>query len=234
MSGTFEQLESRRMFAVSAFLSGTTIYVNGDGADNSISVVREGANVAVRTQYDWGFGPIMATLLSVPDSSVSRIVARGGAGRDNISVSSAITKRAELYGDTGRDVITGGSGSNYIHGGADNDILYGGNNAAAFDEIYGGDGDDRLEGREGGDALYGEGGNDTLVGGNGWDYLRGGAGNDYLDMRGDTIGIDSGYGDDGYDTAVCDWTWVIGGSSPGYQPVDRVSADTEVLVRPAF
>jgi Ca2+-binding RTX toxin-like protein len=213
---SFETLESRRMFAVSAFLSGSSVLVQGDGADNYISVASSGANLVVRTQYDWGFGPVMATLLTVPQSSVGRIVARGGGGNDTIVVSSAIARRADLYGDTGNDRLTGGSGNDYLYGGPGNDVL---------------------NGQDGSDVLCGEDGNDTAVGGNHSDILFGGAGDDVLDMRGDSWTTDYGYGGDGHDRALVDWTWVVGQISGDEYPLvhfgrhslDWTSADTEVI-----
>jgi Ca2+-binding RTX toxin-like protein len=202
MFSVFESLESRRMFAVSAMLTDSIIHIQGDGAANQISVVRSGANLLVRTQYDWGFGPVMATLLSVPESSVTRIVARGGGGNDSIAVSTSINKRAWLYGDDGRDVLSGGSGYDYLYGGEDNDTL---------------------RGNGGGDALFGENGHDLLVGGDYPDVLFGGSGNDVLDMRGDTYGRDFGDGGEGFDLALVDWHWVLPGpQNPdgGFQPND--------------
>ena len=74
MSGMLEPLESRRMFTVSAVLVGSSVMVQGDGAANIISVIRSGPNLLVRSQQDGLIFPVTVTLLSVPASSVNRIV----------------------------------------------------------------------------------------------------------------------------------------------------------------
>jgi Ca2+-binding RTX toxin-like protein len=234
-----ETLESRQMFTVSAMLVGSSVMVQGDGAANSISVIRSGANILVRSTEPGLLFPVTLTLLDVPSASVNRIVARGGAGNDTITVSSSITALTYLYGDDGRDRLTGGSGDNNLYGGPGNDTLWGGNAVLGQDVLHGDDGDDTLYGQEGNDALHGDGGNDWLVGGNYYDVLYGGAGNDVLDMRGDVIGRDSGYGGEGHDVALVDWIWVIreGGAQnppypflhPGYQPYDWCASDIEVI-----
>lgn len=239
MSRMLESLESRQMFAVSAVLVGSSIMVQGDGAANSISVIRSGANLLVRSTEPGLLFPVTVTLLSAPASSVSRIVARGGAGNDTIAVSSAVTALTYLYGDDGRDRLTGGSGDNHLYGGPGDDTLWGGNAVLGQDVLSGGDGNDTLFGQDGNDALHGDGGNDRLIGGNHYDVLYGGAGDDLLDMRGDVIGRDFGYGGEGHDVALVDWIWVIREGDaqnppfpllhPGYQPYDWCSADTEVV-----
>jgi Ca2+-binding RTX toxin-like protein len=87
---------------------------------------------------------------SFPLDSVRRIIARGAAGNDSITIDPQLTIAAQLMGDDGNDTLSGGSG---------NDILLGGS------------GDDVLMGNAGNDRLVGGAGNNTLTGGIGADQF---------------------------------------------------------------
>jgi Ca2+-binding RTX toxin-like protein len=80
-----------------------------------------------------------------------------------------------LYGDSGRDLLTGGWSGDYLEGGAGKDRLRGGLGA---DELVGGGGNDSLVGGRGEDRLLGSRGRDVLRGGPGRDRLNGGDGSD--------------------------------------------------------
>ena len=85
-------------------------------------------------------------------SAGGRVIIRGGAGNDVISMNGPIS--AEIYGDDGNDYLYGGSGNDVVWGGAGNDYLSLGS------------GDDAGIGGLGRDYLYGGNGNDILIGGN--------------------------------------------------------------------
>src|SRR5262249_5665441 len=76
-------------------------------------------------------------------TGVTRLVAYGQGGNDQIAVYYTLRQPAEFYG---------GAGNDRLYGGAGNDLL------------FGGDGDDWLYGRGGNDALCGDAGNDYLNG----------------------------------------------------------------------
>ena len=78
------------------------------------------------------------------------IVVYGNGGSDNISIDSAITRSAYIWGGDGNDTVNGGGG---------NDLVFG---------------------QAGDDSLNGNGGRDILVGGDGTDKLNGGSGDDLL------------------------------------------------------
>jgi len=86
-------------------------------------------------------------------ASISRIVAYGQDGDDEISVDKNLSIPAILYGQAGNDKLQGGSGSNFLDGGF---------------------GDDDLSGGDGRDILTGGFGKDTIKGGKGEDILIGG------------------------------------------------------------
>ncbi len=154
-------------------------------------------------------------------SNVTRIVADGGAGNDQITVGPGVSAELQLRGGAGNDTLQasdgpamllggdgkdeliagrwgatldGGDGDDALQGGDGNDSLRGG---AGNDTIHGGAGADRLEGGDGADELYGDAGADTLVGGHGDDVIYGGADADSIDGN---RGQDELHGDAGIDT----------------------------------
>jgi hypothetical protein len=99
--------------------------------------------------------------------------------------------------------------------------------AAGAKTIVGTDGPDRLVGTRGADALYGRGGNDTLIGLAGNDLLVAGPGRDRVDAGPGTDRVSVEYDGSRPDTVTC---------GPGIDtvtadPVDRVSADCELVAR---
>jgi Ca2+-binding RTX toxin-like protein len=79
-----------------------------------------------------------------------RIIVLAQSGDDQVTVSSTITKIAEVHGDAGNDQLIGGGGANILVGGDGNDSLTGG---AARDLLLGGAGKDSLVGGNGDDLL---------------------------------------------------------------------------------
>ena len=78
------------------------------------------------------------------------IVIYGKGGNDNISIDSAITRDAIIFGGDGKDTVSGGGGSDVLVGNAGNDSLKGN---AGRDLLFGGDGADKLDGGSGDDIL---------------------------------------------------------------------------------
>jgi Ca2+-binding RTX toxin-like protein len=148
----------------------------------------------------------------------------GGTGNDVIYGG---TGNDHLVGAEGHDSLFGDAGSDLLEGGQNGDNLYGGD---GDDTLSGGGSGDLLDGGNGNDRLSGDGGDDQLLGGDGADQLRGGADDDVLrggsgddildgDAGDDTLyggtgddqlfglglwrildGVDTGYGEDGYDS----------------------------------
>jgi fibronectin-binding autotransporter adhesin len=87
------------------------------------------------------------------DGVTGRVLVRGLAGSDRITISPKVVKKTELQGGDGNDILTG---------------------AAAEDLLVGGDGNDVLNGGLGRDVLLGGAGVDRLIGGDGDDLLVGG------------------------------------------------------------
>jgi Ca2+-binding RTX toxin-like protein len=125
-------------------------------------------------------------------SGVTRIVADGGLGNDDITITSA-TIPVELRGGDGNDTLSG-SGNVIVLGGTGNDSLSSGNLGATLD---GESGDDTIQGGDAADTIRGGAGNDTLRGGAGADKIEGSTG---IDTIFGEAGIDTISGDDGDDT----------------------------------
>ena len=79
-----------------------------------------------------------------------RIYIYGLAGSDNISIQSAITRTAFIFGGEGKDTVCSGAGADVIVGGAGDDSLKGN---AGRDIIVGGNDGDKLDGGADDDLL---------------------------------------------------------------------------------
>jgi Ca2+-binding RTX toxin-like protein len=149
----------------------------------------------------------VATFLGTSgDDSILRESLSAGVGTDPAGLTGTLTGESNLIdGGGGDDTIAAGDGDgdyygdgDEVHGGAGNDILTGG---AAYDHLYGEDGDDVISGGDGAGYL------DYIDGGAGDDVIRaaenenneiyGGAGKDRI--TGSNFGFDQLYGDAGND-----------------------------------
>ena len=83
-------------------------------------------------------------------SSITRLLAFGQAGDDNIQVAGGDDVSAWLYGDAGNDRLKGGAGNDVILGGVGNDLIVGGQGR---DLLIGGTGADRIVGNAEDDLL---------------------------------------------------------------------------------
>ncbi len=154
-------------------------------------------------------------------SGITKILADGGSGNDQISISSSVIP-AEIRGGDGDDTLTA-NGKVTAFGGLGNDTLRSGalgatlegeagddslEGSTAVDILRGGAGNDLLQGRAGNDQIAGGLGDDRLFGEDGEDSIQGEDGNDQIDggFGNDSIlggrGNDLIHGNDGNDTIL--------------------------------
>lgn len=197
-----EPLESRVLLAVVAGVNNNNaLWVNGDGAANTITVTAAGGFPLVT----WGavvIYPIPATPgappppAPVPIGQITTITVDGDAGNDTIDLTAVggwgNVESVSIVGGFGNDVISGSQYGDIIIGDNPNNLFVGGE-----DVIFGGKGNDHISGMSAIDILFGNDGFDNLSGGSGNDTLRGGDQNDELDGGED---IDILWGEDGCDT----------------------------------
>lgn len=171
-----------------AYFGVATIYVDGGGGDDTISVISVDGAGSIGAGVNGGDGNDIVSLNF--DGAV-----RTGVGDDIIYLTDSFYGEAD--GDEGNDQIyiigetvdariIGGNGDDFIdcrqsrygvvvRAGNGNDTVYG----SSFDDvIYGGPGNDVLHGYGGNDAFYtGPGEDDFVDGGEGYDviYLMGGS-----------------------------------------------------------
>ena len=134
---TLERLESRRLLAVDAFVSGNdTLRVVGDDAANLIEFERRDDRLAVLADGEQ-VGEFDAT-------DLTRVVVDAGGGDDRVILGRRIGVPARVDAGAGDDTIGGGDRG---------------------DLIYGGEGDDLLDGNAGVDTIYGDAGDDLIYSG---------------------------------------------------------------------
>ena len=104
--------------------------------------------------YTCGNLTINLGVVNFPTSanSLSRLVAYGQDGCDDIEVAGSLSHEAWLYGDGGDDHLKGARGPSLLFGGTGNDYINGGSGRGI---LIGGDGRDRLVGGSGDDLLIG-------------------------------------------------------------------------------
>src|SRR5207253_2800390 len=151
----FENLEQRRMFAVTALALFDTLYVRGDDAGNGISVEKSGSDLVVK-QYVGGGHDGYAEFFRTPYSSVNsiRIYAHGGA--DTVTISDDVIKDATIYGGRGADYLKGGGGFNHLwgHGNSPGDPDFDpATDDGAADILVSGKGSTYSNGQKGSDTL---------------------------------------------------------------------------------
>ncbi|MFO0808694.1 MAG: FG-GAP-like repeat-containing protein [Gemmataceae bacterium] len=125
------RLEDRVTPAVAVTFVNGVLNAIGDGAADTIAVNQVNGQITVS-----------GTTQTFAASQVRAIAIDGGDGDDTITLSSAVTPPALLFGGNGNDRLTGGG---------------------ANDQIYGGLGNDTLDGNSGNDALYGGYGTDSFA-----------------------------------------------------------------------
>ena len=179
--------------------SGGTVTIQGDRADDVVSIAISGRTLTVKATSTLtvpppalGGKPVTLTFpktASYATVDVKKIVFLGSLGNDRFTNLTALP--SDAFGEEGNDTLTGGAGNDNLDGGEGDDMLKG---LGGVDHLFGGDGDDSLAGGAGSDSLRGDGGADSLDGGAGDDFIYGGEGNDSL-MGGagdDTLEADDG------------------------------------------
>jgi Ca2+-binding RTX toxin-like protein len=166
--------------AATAFFAGGVLTVNGDAADNTLTVSRNAAGTLL---VNGGAVPVAGGTPTV--ANTSRIVMSGLGGNDRLTLDevNGPLPRSNQFGGAGNDVLTGGSGGDQIFGQAGNDTV---NSRGGFDLVFGGTENDVLTGGSADDQVFGESGNDRLVWnpGDGTDLNEGGAGEDTTEVNG--------------------------------------------------
>ena len=176
-----ENLENRRLFAMTSVLASGVLTITGTTGNDSlyVSYMVAGNKINVNDGF---------TTKPFDGLAVKKIVVIGKEGNDSLWVNSNI--------GTIPTSIDGGAGDDRLYTPEGNDTLVGG---LGLDILNSGGGNDKLDGGDGNDQLNGGNGNDTLVGGAGNDTLHGNGNNDSIDGG---LGADDMHGDDGTDTVT--------------------------------
>ncbi|MEO5822334.1 MAG: hypothetical protein ABIT71_17645 [Vicinamibacteraceae bacterium] len=146
--------------AVTAQVVGNQLQVNGDGADDTITLR---LLLGDTTHVEVLDGAVVRGTFA--RATFASILVQGAAGNDTITISDANgvftdTHVTVLDGGDGNDTITGGGGGEALSGGIGNDILNGG---AGADTLIGGPDADTLTGGPGVDPHLGGDGDDTMI-----------------------------------------------------------------------
>jgi Ca2+-binding RTX toxin-like protein len=183
VDSTFEPLESRRLYSVTATAAAGVLTVTGDGNANVITVSRDaGGKILVNN----GAVSIAGSTATVTNTAMVKVF--GSGGNDNIALDETrgALPKASLSGGDGNDTLTGGSGTDILIGEAGNDFLLG---KAGNDQLFGGSGNDTLTGGVGTDQAFGQAGNDRMIWnpGDGSDLNEGGDGADTVEVNGGDV-----------------------------------------------
>ncbi|MGB7160876.1 MAG: calcium-binding protein [Tepidisphaeraceae bacterium] len=183
MHTNLEHLESRRLFAVTAFFTpalGGVLTVFGDSADNSIAVSRDATG---KLLVNSGAVNILGGTPTVANTGSITLFGLGGSDNLSLNETNGALPRALIFGGAGNDTITGGSGNDLLFGQAGNDALFG---KGGFDQLFGGSDNDTLTGGDADDEAFGESGNDRMIWnpGDDTDLNEGGSGNDTAEVIG--------------------------------------------------
>jgi Ca2+-binding RTX toxin-like protein len=223
----FENLENRKMFAVTAAAFHETLYVWGDASGNGISVDKSGGDLVVK-QYVGGGHSGYVELFRASDAYVKQIRAYGYDGNDTITIGDAVTDPATVMGGKGGDYLKGGGGESKLYGHGDwaGDPHHGpATDDAAADMLVSGKGYAMQYGQKGNDKHYTDtnatSGYDAMFGGDGNDefhvsghgnhaYAFGDAGNDVFKPAQGATQRSSFYGGGGWDsTSYRNWTAAV-------------------------
>lgn len=159
MDFDLDALESRRLFAVSALVVGSTLLISGDDQPNGIGVNYLAANnQIVVTEYQTGPGYVAIGTFAA--AALKEIKVYGHGAADTINVSDAVKINCFVYGGAGPDYLKGGGKSNVVYG----------NDTADWNTKD----NDQLVGSTGSSLLYGQAGKDTFTAAGGTDYMYGG------------------------------------------------------------
>ena len=172
-----ENLEGRRLFAMTVAVTGGVLTITGDDSANFIEVRGGNGTLVVRTATEEAddttddddtsggcgghrggpgseFGEIITETFDITDDGITSIAITAGGGDDMVSLSRGVTLGSAINGGDGNDNLAGGAGVDNIDG------------VAGADRISGGLGADVLSGGAGNDTIYSaDGVVDTVDGG---------------------------------------------------------------------
>ncbi len=179
-----ETLEDRQMMSCTSFISGGHLIINGDAANNKVTVNDFGPSL-VKVNCDGQDKYFAKSAITYKD-----VIFHGYNGDDTFHNATAL--RTVAFGDNGNDIIKGGLANDLLVGGAGNDRLSGG---AGVDTLHGQAGNDYLDGGYGNaDVLWGGLGADTfredpmwVSGVNGWTMINRDLPKDFSAVQLDTI-----------------------------------------------
>jgi Ca2+-binding RTX toxin-like protein len=178
---SLEHLESRRLFAVTAFFApgGQTLTVMGDSLNNTITVSRDAAG---KLLVNGGAVAIKGGTATVANTASISIFGQGGDDTLSLNEATGALPRALIFGGAGNDSITGGSGADQLFGQSGNDTVSG---KGGFDMLFGGADNDILTGGDADDQVFGESGNDRMIwnSGDDTDLNEGGDGSDTTEVN---------------------------------------------------
>jgi Ca2+-binding RTX toxin-like protein len=166
--------------ATTATFSAGVLSVNGDAANNNITVSRDAAG---RILVNGGAVAVAGGTPTVANTSLIRVFGLGGNDVVTISETNGALPASNLFGGAGTDVLTGGSGNDQLFGEAGNDTLLG---KGGFDLLFGGNENDTISGGDADDQAFGQSGNDRMIWnpGDDTDLNEGGAGTDTVEVNG--------------------------------------------------
>ena len=215
-----ENLEDRRLFAVTVAVTGGVLTITGDDGANFVDVRQAGGTDTLTVRTATKTSTTTTTTAATPasttgdstgdDTSAGTGGCAGHRGRgDGPGSFGDVTTRTFDISDNSITSIK-------VVAGAGDDRVSIARNVSLPANVSGGDGNDNLTGGAGADTIDGGAGDDRVTGGLGSDNLSGGAGNDTIlaaDGVKDTV-------DGGSDTAAGD------GSRGDVAVVDPVGTDT--------
>src|SRR4051794_851691 len=112
-----EQLEHRRLLAVTASFVNHVLTVTGDASDNRVSIGRNTTNntLVVRSGD--------ATIKTVSYNDVASINVSLLGGNDVLNIAPNVERPSTVAGGDGNDALNGGGGRDLINGNGGNDAL---------------------------------------------------------------------------------------------------------------
>jgi Ca2+-binding RTX toxin-like protein len=180
LGSTFETLESRRLYSVTALSFGGTLAVFGDNNANAITVSRDQSG---KLLVNNGAVKIVGAPATITNTTTIAVFGLGGNDSLALDESNGALPKANLFGGGDNDTLTGGSGNDLLAGQGGNDVLIA---KAGIDQLFGGSGKDSLTGGAGADQAFGQSGDDRMIWnpGDGSDVNEGGDGIDTVEVNG--------------------------------------------------
>ena len=129
----WEQLEARRLLAVTTSFASGVLTVTSDNASDSVLIgTNDHGQIVVQANHH--------VVRAIGASHVTGIKVNLGGGNDLLVTSHTVNKPMTVHGGAGNDTLQGGSGHDQIFGDSGNDLLKG--QDGARDTLDGGLGND--------------------------------------------------------------------------------------------